>query len=81
MLSRIGEGVTSLVVSHDLSILAAGVTAVACVNGRVAYSPEPRLSQDMLDLLYGVHSHACPMDAYLRRIPPDLARLSSSERP
>lgn len=81
VLSRIGEGVTSLVVSHDLSILAAGVTAVACVNGRVAYSPEPRLSQEMLDLLYGVHSHACPMDAYLRRIPPDLARLSPSERP
>jgi zinc transport system ATP-binding protein len=76
VLSRIGQGVTSLVVSHDLSILAAGVTAVACINGRLAYSPEPRLSQEMVDLLYGVHSHACPMDAYLRRMPPELAQLA-----
>ncbi|MHC1789677.1 metal ABC transporter ATP-binding protein [Solidesulfovibrio sp.] len=79
VLARIGEGVTSLVVSHDLSILAAGVTAVACINGRLAYAPEPRLNQDMLDLLYGVHSHTCPMDAFLRRMPPDLAGLPPLE--
>uniref|UniRef100_I2Q1W4 ATPase component of Mn/Zn ABC-type transporter n=1 Tax=Desulfovibrio sp. U5L TaxID=596152 RepID=I2Q1W4_9BACT len=79
VLSRIGQGVTSLVVSHDMSILAAGVTAVACVNGRLAYSPEPRLTQEMVDLLYGVHRHTCPLDAYLRRMPPDLAGLSPLE--
>lgn len=73
VLARIGEGVTSLVVSHDLSILAAGVTAAACINGRLSYAPQPRLNQDMMDLLYGVHSHTCPMDAFLRRMPPDLA--------
>jgi len=79
VLARIGEGVTSLVVSHDLSILAAGVTAAACVNGRLSYAPEPRLNQDMLDLLYGMHSHTCPMDAFLRRMPPDLAGLPPLE--
>lgn len=78
VLSRIGQGVTSLVVSHDMSILAAGVTAVACVNGRLAYAPEPRLTQEMVDLLYGVHRHTCPLDAYLRRMPPDLAGLATS---
>ncbi|MHC1711099.1 MAG: metal ABC transporter ATP-binding protein [Solidesulfovibrio sp.] len=72
VLSRIGQGVTSLVVSHDMSILAAGVTAVACINGRMAYAPEPKLNQEMVDLLYGIHHHTCPLDAFLRRMPPDL---------
>lgn len=76
VLSRIGQGVTSLVVSHDMSILAAGVTGVACVNGRVIYAPRPMLTKEMVDLLYGVHSPACPMDAFLRRMPPDLAGLA-----
>jgi zinc transport system ATP-binding protein len=80
VLSRIGQGVTSLVVSHDMSILAAGVTAVACVNGRVLHAPEPRLTKEMVDLLYGVHSHSCPMDAFLRRMPPDLAAIVPPER-
>ncbi|MFU2209466.1 metal ABC transporter ATP-binding protein [Solidesulfovibrio sp. C21] len=79
VLSRIGQGVTSLVVSHDLSILAAGVTAVACVNARVLYAPQPKLTQEMVDLLYGVHSHTCPLDAYLRRITPELAGFTSLE--
>ncbi len=79
VLSRIGHGVTTLVVSHDMSILAAGVTAVACVNGQLLYAPEPRLTKEMVDLLYGVHSQSCPMDAFLRRIPPDLAGLSPLE--
>jgi len=79
VLSRIGTGVTSLVVSHDMSILAAGVTAVACVNGRIAYAPEPRLNQEMVDLLYGVHRHTCPLDAFLRRMPPDLSGLPPLE--
>lgn len=79
VLSRIGEGVTSIVVSHDMSILAAGVTAVACVNGRLSYAPEPKLTQEMVDLLYGVHRHTCPLDAYLRRMPPELAGLAPLE--
>jgi len=79
VLARIGEGVTSLVVSHDMSILAAGVTAVACVNGRGAYAPEPKLNQDMVDLLYGVHRHTCPLDAFLRRMPPEIAGLAPLE--
>ena len=79
VLSNIGRNVTSLIVSHDLSILAAGVTAVACVNGRVAYAPEPRLNQEMADLLYGVHRHTCPLDAFLRRMPSDISGLTPLE--
>lgn len=79
VLSRIGDEVTVLVVSHDLSIMAAGITAVACVNGRVAHSTEPRLTREMVDLLYGVHSHTCPLDAFLRRMPPDISGLREPE--
>jgi zinc transport system ATP-binding protein len=80
VLTRVGEAVTTLVVSHDMSILAAGVTAVACVNVRLLYAPQPRLSRDMMDLLYGAHHDpACPLDAYLRRIPPNLTGLDRPE--
>lgn len=76
VLSGIGGGVTMLVVSHDMAILAAGVTAVACVNVDLLFAPEPRLTQAMVDLLYGVHrNHACPLGEYLRRMPPDLSGL------
>lgn len=79
VLSRVGQGVTTLVVSHDMSILAAGVTAVACVNGRLLHAAEPRLSREMVELLYGVHEPGCPLDAYLRRMPPDMAGLPRME--
>lgn len=79
VLSRIGQGVTTLVVSHDMSILASGATAVACVNGRLLHADKPELTREMVDLLYGVHDPECPMDAYLRRMPPDLVGLSRKE--
>ena len=79
VLGRVGLGVTTLVVSHDLSILAAGVTSVACVNGRLLYAPAPRLTPEMVELLYGVHQPSCPIDAFLRRMPPDLAGLTPLE--
>jgi zinc transport system ATP-binding protein len=74
VLAGVGGGVTMLVVSHDMAILAAGVTAVACVNVELLFAPEPRLTQAMMDLLYGVHTnHACPLGDYLRRVPPELS--------
>ena len=79
VLSRVGRGVTTLVVSHDMSILAAGVTAVACVNGRLLHANEPRLTREMVELLYGVHEPGCPLDAYLRSMPPDLSGVPRPE--
>lgn len=69
VLSRLTRDVTTIAVSHDLSLLTAGVTAVACVNGSVLYNPAPELTQEMIALIYGVHSHHCPMDAFIRGIP------------
>ncbi|MDQ7833035.1 MAG: ABC transporter ATP-binding protein [Desulfovibrionaceae bacterium] len=78
VLSRLTREVTTIAVSHDLSLLTAGVTAVACVNGALAYNPAPELTPEMIALIYGVHSHRCPMDAFIRGIPTmlDLRRTS-----
>ncbi len=74
-LSKLGRDVTVAAVSHDLTILAAKVTATACVNRRLAHSPSTRLTADMLNLLYGEHRHSCPMDAFMHAIPAGLGDL------
>jgi zinc transport system ATP-binding protein len=69
VLSRLTREVTTIAVSHDLSLLTAGVTAVACVNNALIHNPAPELTPEMIALIYGVHSHQCPMDAFIRGIP------------
>ncbi|QLA20615.1 metal ABC transporter ATP-binding protein [Desulfolutivibrio sulfoxidireducens] len=69
VLSKLTREVTTIAVSHDLSLLTAGVTAVASVNVSLAYNPAPELTPEMIALIYGVHSHQCPMDAFIRGIP------------
>jgi zinc transport system ATP-binding protein len=60
--------ITIVVVSHDLSVSAAAIDSVAVVNRRLVYSSEPRLSREMLSMVYGMHEHTCPMDEYMREI-------------
>ena len=60
-LTSLSSSVTILVVSHDLSITSAGIDALGCLNKRLAYNPEPKLTQEMFELLYGVHRHSCPI--------------------
>jgi zinc transport system ATP-binding protein len=82
VLSRLTRDVTTIAVSHDLSLLTAGVTAVACVNAALAYNPAPELTPEMIALIYGVHSHRCPMDAFIRGIPTMLdLRRAAGEAP
>lgn len=57
---------TIVTVSHDLTLAAGHVTAVACVNRRLLYNPEPILTPEMLTMLYGAHEHTCSMDQHLR---------------
>lgn len=73
LLSDLGREMTIVVVSHDVSIIASKVTAVACVNAQLIYNPEPELTPEMLTLLYGAHGHTCPMGAYLENFPGTLA--------
>lgn len=65
-LARLKGGITILVVSHDLSVTAAGLTGMAAVNGRLVQNTTPVLTPEMLRMVYGNHEHTCPMDEYMR---------------
>ncbi|NCC24200.1 MAG: ABC transporter ATP-binding protein [Deltaproteobacteria bacterium] len=65
MLSDIAQGVTVMVVSHDLvmvSMASARITCVAAVNRRLIFNRGTIMGEDMLTLIYGEHGHACPME-------------------
>lgn len=59
-LAKLSKGATVIVVSHDLSILGAGLTCVACVNRSLLYTCGGQLTPAMMELLFGVHGHTCP---------------------
>ncbi len=63
-LSTLSKSVTIIMVSHDLSITAAKINSIACINKKLIYNAEPKLTQEMFTLLYGVHSDSCPMAQY-----------------
>lgn len=65
LLERLHQRMTMVMVSHDFSVTAPVVDSVACVNSRLIYNTDSQLSQEMLALIYGVHTDACPMHCYL----------------
>lgn len=70
LLAELSDRVSVVVVSHDLSIVASRVTAIACVNKRLHYHPGPELTTDMLELMYGGHDgHKCPVMAFAHGLP------------
>jgi len=65
MLSRLGDNLTIVLVSHDMSVTAPIIDSVACVNRHLIYNNKPELTASMLSLMYGVHTDSCPMSIYL----------------
>ncbi len=65
LLERLHKRMTMVMVSHDFSVTAPMVDSVACVNSRLIYNADSQLSREMLALIYGVHTDACPMGCYL----------------
>ncbi len=59
-LAKLAGSATVIVVSHDLSILGAGLTCVATVNRRLLSTRGGHLAPEMMELLFGVHGHTCP---------------------
>lgn len=53
---------TVMMVSHDLGIISHAVTSVAAVNRFLVHSPEPRLTREMMELMYGAHAASCPVE-------------------
>ncbi len=50
------EGLTILMVSHDLGIIPAYVKSIACVNGELHYHPGPEITSDVLKV------YNCPIE-------------------
>jgi zinc transport system ATP-binding protein len=67
-LAGLSRSVTVIVVSHDISLAAAQVSSIACVNRQLIYNPKPELTQEMITLLYGIHDRDnCPVADYLNQ--------------
>jgi len=58
---------TIVTVSHNLNIIASGAKSVACVNRVLIYNNKPIITQEMLNVLYGLHdAHSCHLGQYLQ---------------
>lgn len=65
VLEALQGDITTVAVSHDISVATSEPTSIACVNRELIHNPEPNMTREMLCLLYGLHGEACPMDTYL----------------
>lgn len=66
LLATLKEGITIMIVSHDLVVASVQVSAIAAVNKSCIASRGNRLTPDMLYLVYGAHKHTCPLDDLLQ---------------
>ena len=69
---------TVLMVSHDLSLAAEPLSSIAIVNGgAIVAAPGNKLTPELLNALYGPHSHDCAFSRYLGAVtnigPPEQA--------
>ena len=55
---------TILMVTHDLTAISSKVGQLACLNGKLVYHGEPKLTQDVVNHLY-----ECPVDLIAHGIP------------
>lgn len=65
LLAELGQDKTILLVSHDIAITAPHINAMACINRRLLQNDRPRLTSEMLKLLYGEHQESCAMQCFI----------------
>jgi zinc transport system ATP-binding protein len=58
-LKELNKTMTIVVVSHDLSVIPAYATSVACVNNRIHFHPSPEMTPELLKLAYGEDDSGC----------------------
>jgi len=63
LLADLNQEMTIVMVSHDVSALSRGVTAVACVNRTLHSHPAPVLTPELFHMVYGGGAaEVCPVD-------------------
>lgn len=58
------EGMTIIMVTHDLLAISSSVGRMACLNRRLAYHGEPKLTEEVCNEMYG-----CPIDLIAHGVP------------
>ncbi|MCJ7737196.1 MAG: ABC transporter ATP-binding protein [Anaerolineae bacterium] len=64
LLGRLNERMTILLISHDMSAVSANVKTVGCLNRRLFYHRQKRITPDMMQSVYG-----CPVDLIAHGVP------------
>lgn len=59
-----GEGLTIVLVTHDMLAVASEVSSLACINQHLIYHGEPKLTEDVVHNMYG-----CPVDLIAHGVP------------
>ncbi|WP_066851553.1 metal ABC transporter ATP-binding protein [Halodesulfovibrio spirochaetisodalis] len=68
-LAKLPDDITTIVVSHDISIAASPFTGIAVVNRNLSYHEGNDLTPEFLAHLYGTHESTCPMGAFIDNVP------------
>ena len=68
-LADLPDEITTIVVSHDISIAASPFSGIAMVNRSLSYHDGNDLPPDFLARLYGRHDATCPMGEFIHRMP------------
>jgi len=63
LLAELNDGITIVVVSHDLLVISRYVKSVACVNRRLHYHNEAEITGEMLEAMYSCTvEEVCPVE-------------------
>ncbi len=68
LLGRLNEKMTILFVTHDVGLLSRYVKSIICVNERVFFHHEPKITPEMSSLLMG-KAETCPVEMVAHGIP------------
>jgi zinc transport system ATP-binding protein len=64
LLEGLNRSIPVVVVTHDVTSIAAMVRRIACINRRLFYHGDPELSQEVLEEVYG-----CPVELVTHGVP------------
>ncbi len=70
-ISELTPKITIVMVSHDLSLtITKKITHIACVNRWIITQKGSTVTEQMYELMYGIHtSHTCPLIDHIRKNP------------